>query len=235
MDKKVLTAEQKRSEQDLIIVLIITLAVLAAYMAFSSRIDSLFKNRDISLVLRTLFMALFQFGTAGLGISLVSIIRKEKFSSSGLRKENAIKAVLLSILAVVPYLVFRAATNSLTSYLPFQQVWATEEWLALGFPKSIPGIAIIAAAWGFFEGFNYAVINDKINKRWPVKNIFLRPGAIVCAVLCILIHGLVGVTPSAIAEGLTVFLIIYGMLVIKEYTHNAWGCVFIFLFFWNAI
>jgi hypothetical protein len=235
MDKKALTAEQRQSGRDLIIILIITIAVLSIYMVFNEGITALFINRTIPLTLRTLAMALFQFGTAGLGISVVSVLRKEKFSGFGLRRTNAVKAVLLSLPAIIQYLIFRAATNSLTGYMPFQSVWATKEWLALGFPKSLPGLAVIALAWGFFEGFNYAVISDKLNKRWPVKNIFFRPGAIVCAVMCLLIHGLIGITPSAIAEAAAVFFIIYGMLLVKEYTGNAWGCVFIFVFFWNAI
>ena len=36
-------------------------------------------------------------------------------------------------------------------------------------------------------------------------------------------------------KALTTFIIIYGMLIVKEKTKNAWGCIFIFLFFWNAI
>jgi hypothetical protein len=235
MDKKSLTAEQRRSGQDLLIILAVTFAVLSVYMIFNESITAFFVDREKSLALRTLVMALFQFGTAGLGISLVTVLRKEKFSGFGLKKANAVKAVLLTLPAVVPYLIFRAATNSLNGYLPFRSVWAAKEWLALGFPKSMFGMAVIALAWGFFEGFNYAVINDKINKRWPVKNIFLRPGAIVCAVMCLLIHGLIGITPSAIAEAVTVFLIIYEMLLVKEYTGSAWGCVFLFVFFWNAI
>lgn len=34
-----------------------------------------------------------------------------------------------------------------------------------GFPINILGMRLILIVWGFFEGFNYAVIADKINKR----------------------------------------------------------------------
>ncbi|WMC91386.1 hypothetical protein [Kineothrix sp. MB12-C1] len=53
-------------------------------------------------------------------------------------------------------------------------------------------------------------------------------------VLCIIIHGAIGVTAEGIIEMLTIFMIVYGMLMVKEYTGNAWGCVFIFVFLWNA-
>lgn len=59
-------------------------------------------------------------------------------------------------------------------------------------------------------------------------------GAIFSSLLCILIHGLVGVTVSDVLETISVFIIIYGMLMVKNITGNAWGCVFIFIVFWNA-
>lgn len=52
--------------------------------------------------------------------------------------------------------------------------------------------------------------------------------------MCILIHGMIGVTMEGIIEMLTVFIAIYGMLVTKTVTGNAWGCVFLFVFLWNA-
>lgn len=120
--------------------------------------------------------------------------------------------------------------------MPFHTVFFTKVLLEAGFPTSIIlGISIIALVWGFFEGFNYVVISDKINQRYPSKNIWLNWGAISSGIFCLLIDGMVVVTPSAIAEALAIFIIIYGMLVVKKYTGNAWGCVLIFMLFWNAI
>lgn len=131
-------------------------------------------------------------------------------------------------------MIFMLSTGQITSYLPFQSVWTTREVLSSGFPINVIGMLITAIAWGFFEGFNYVVISDKINRRYPSKNRWLNWGAIACAVLCILIHGAIGVTAEGIIEMVTIFLIVYGMVMVKEYTGNAWGCVFIFTFFWNA-
>jgi hypothetical protein len=110
----------------------------------------------------------------------------------------------------------------------------TKDILSSGFPVNVVGMLIIAVAWGFFEGFNYVVISEKINARFPPKNMWLNWGAIICGVMCILIHGMIGVTIENIIEMVTFFIVIYGMLVVKEQTGNAWGSVFVFIFLWNA-
>jgi len=110
----------------------------------------------------------------------------------------------------------------------------TSELLGSNFVVGATGYFIIAVTWGFFEGFNYVVICEKINKLLPVKHGWLNWGAIICGVMCILIHGMIGVTPESIIEMLTVFVAIYGMLVTRTVTGNAWGCVFVFVFLWNA-
>ena len=180
-------------------------------------------------------VAVFQFGTAGLGITIVSLLRKESFVKHGLTSANLPKAVILSALATLPHLAYRVSAGTLTGYMPFRQVRFTNEILASGFPVNVIGMAVVATAWGFFEGLNYAFISDKIHKLYLPKGVWLNWGAIACGVFCLLIHGLVGVTPDALMEAVTVFAIIYGMLVVKEQTGNAWGTVFVFLFFWNAI
>ena len=45
----------------------------------------------------------------------------------------------------------------------------------------------------------------------------------------------IGFDLYTIFEALTTFILIYGMLVVKENTNNAWGCILIFLLYWNAI
>ena len=84
------------------------------------------------------------------------------------------------------------------------------------------------------EGFNYVVICDKINRRYSCKNQWLDYGAITCAVVGVLFHPL-SISFWGIVEMLTTFLAIYGMLIVKKKTGNAWGCVFAFCFIWNAL
>lgn len=229
-----LSAKQKRLDVDLWIIIIASLVVLGLYMTLQSQVSQVVQDNNINVLLRVLLAAVFQFGLAGLGISIVSIFRKESFRSYGLRKKGLLLSVLLCSLCFVPYIIFVVVTENAAGYLPFQSVTTTNEILAGGFPTNVIGMIITAVVWGFFEGFNYVIISDKINKRYPSNNKWLNWGAISCAILCILIHGAIGVTAEGIIEMIAIMIIIYGMLMVRQFTGNAWGCVFIFIFLWNA-
>lgn len=231
---KILTMEQKKANIDLWIIVLIVFVVLGVYIGFNSYIVEFSYNKDISILLRTFAIAFIQYGVAGLGITIVCIIRKESFLSFGLHRKNLLITILLSVAMFLPNIVFYIITGEANSYMPFQQVWLTREILESGLLIRIIGMGIIATAWGFFEGFNYVIITDKINTRYPSKNKWLDAGAITCAVMCILIHGAIGVTPKDFIEMLTVLFIIYGILMVRKFTGNAWGCVFVFVFLWNA-
>lgn len=234
MAKKELTVEQRKLDVDLWIIALISFAVLGIYMILQNQFVEVVKDSSINILLRVILGAAFQFGLAGLGIAVVMIFRKENILDYGLNKKRAVLSVLLCSLCFVPYIGFMLSTGQITSYLPFQSVWTTQDVLSSRFPINVIGMLITALAWGFFESFNYVLISDKINRRYPSKNRLLNWGAISCAVLCILIHGAIGVTAEGIIEMLTVFIIVYGMLMVKEFTGNAWGCVFIFVLLWNA-
>jgi hypothetical protein len=234
MAKKQKTELQKKTELDLYIILIATFLILGTYMGLQNEFNTFTDNTQIHILLRVALMAFMQFGVAGLGISIVCIIRKESFQSHGLQGKGALLSIVYSVLAFLPYILFSLATGQFKSYLPFQSVWMTREVLASGFPINAVGIALIATAWGFFEGFNYVVICNKINLILPSKRKWLNWGAIICGIMCLVIHGMIGVTPAAILEAVTVFTIIYGMLMAKEFTGSAWGCVLVFIFLWNA-
>jgi hypothetical protein len=231
---KKLTIEQRKLELDLWAIALTSFAVLGIYMAFQDQIVTIIRDSSTNILLRVLFGAAFQFGLAGLGITIVSILRKENLLAYGLNKKSMLLSVVLCSLCFVPYFVFILLTQRITSYLPFQSVWTTQDALSGGFPANVIGMLITAGAWGFFEGFNYVVISEKINRRYPSTNKWLNWGALSCAVLCLLIHGAIGVTAEGIVEMVTIFIIIYGMLMVKEFTGNAWGCVFVFIFLWNA-
>lgn len=234
MKENKLTFEQKRIDKDLYIILASALIILGLYTVFQNKIMIFVNDITTHILLRTFVSTLFQFGTAGLGITLVAVLRKENFFTYGLKKKGAFLSILFSTLCFLPHLIFLFATDQVIYYLPFQSVWVTREVLESSFPVNIIGLVLVTAAWGFFEGFNYVFICDKINKRYPNKNRWFNHGAIICAIMCVLIHGMIGVTPRNIIEMITVLIIIYGMLMVKEITENAWGCVFIFVFFWNA-
>lgn len=234
MDKIKLDENQKRLDIDLWIIMIVSFIILGIFIVFQKEIYGIIKNDEFPILSRVLLLAFFQYGLAGFGITIVSILRKEHFISYGLKMKGMFLSILFCVLCFIPNIIFSYTLGQSNSYLPFQTVLTTKEVLASDFPINVIGMLITATVWGFFEGFNYVVISEKINRRYPTNYRFLNWGAIFCSVMCILIHGAVGVSFEGIIEMISIFIIIYGMLLAKEFTSNAWGCVFIFVFLWNA-
>lgn len=234
MAKIMLNEKQKELDIDLWIITIVSFVSLGIFIIFQKEIYGIVKNEELPILSRVLLVAIFQYGLAGFGITIVSIFRKEHFLSYGLKTEGMFLSILLCVLCFIPNIIFSYTLGQSNGYLPFQTVLTTKEVLASDFPINVIGMLITATAWGFFEGFNYIVISEKINRRYPTNSKWLNWGAIFCAIMCILIHGAIGVTFEGIIEMITVLIIIYGMLMVKEFTGNAWGCVFIFIFLWNA-
>lgn len=234
MTKPELTARQRRLDADLWIILLVTAGVFGAYAALRGPIAGWIRNTETPVLLRVLLAAAIQFGIAGLGMTIVTSLRRERFADFGLRARGTPLSIALCACCFAPNVIFTLVTAKGLTYLPFGSVWTTREVLSSAFPVNAAGMLITAAAWGFFEGFNYVVISEKINERYPVKSKWLNVGALVCAVLCVLIHGALGVTAEGVLETLTILIIVYGMLMVKQFTGNAWGCVFAFVFLWNA-
>lgn len=225
---------QKKLDIDLWIIMIVSFISLGMFIVFQKEVYGIVKNEELPILSRVLLVAFFQYGVAGLGISIVSIFRKESFLSYGLKVKGMSLSILFAVLCFVPNIIFLYRFGEINSYLPFQSVVTTKEVLASHFPINVIGMLITATAWGFFEGFNYVVISEKLNRRYPTNYEWLNWGAVFCAIMCILIHGAIGVTFEGILEMITILIIIYGMLMVKEFTGNAWGCIFVFVFLWNA-
>ena len=233
MAKQQLSAEQKRLDTDIWIIALVTLGVFLFYVTAGKQLMSFVVNSNISVVPRLLLNAGVQFGVAGLGITIVCILRKEKFTHFGLIRKNVFKAIIWTIICFVPSILYVFLSGQFNGYQPFS-ILITDDVIASGIPFSIIGMALIIVVWGFFEGFNYAVICEKINSRYPSKKKWLDYGAITCAIICILFH-LFSTSFWGIVEIITTFIAIYGMLMVRKQTGNAWGCVFAFCFIWNAI
>ena len=88
MAQEELSLEQKKVDTDLWINAIVSLSFFGIYALFQKQLISIFYDTDISILLRTLFAATFQFGIAGLGITIVCILRKESFKSSALTQST---------------------------------------------------------------------------------------------------------------------------------------------------
>ena len=233
MKKQQLSVEEKRLDTELWIILLVTLGVFFFYAAMDNQIIDFIKDDRISIIPRLLLNAVVQFGVAGLGITIVCILRKEKFTHFGLTRKNIFKAILGTTICFIPSICYTFLSGQFTGYQPFS-IQITDDVIASGTPFSIIGMALIIIVWGFFEGFNYAVICEKINRRYPSKNQWLDYGAITCALICIVFHPF-STSFWGIVEVITTFIAIYGMLIVKKKTGNAWGCVFAFCFIWNAI
>lgn len=234
MMKKKLTLEQKHADTDIWVIVLVMVIFMSFYFAIRGRFEKIMEDASISVLLRVLSGAFFQFGIAGLGISIVMLYRRQPICFFGLRRKNAGRSILFCTMCFLPLFIHLATTKQITTYLPFGSVWTTKEIITSGFPTNILGMLITWIAWGFFEGFNYVVISEKVNTRYPSKNRYLNWGAISCAVMCVVIHGIIGVTPGEIVEMASTMFLIYGMLVVKELTGNAWGIIIVFTFLWNA-
>ena len=233
MTKQSLTTEQKRLDTDIWIISLVTFGVFIVYSIIGSQLMNFVKNSDISVIPRLLLNASVQFGVAGLGITIVCILRKEKFTQYGLTKKNIGKTIVGTVICFLPSVCYIIASGQFNGYQPFN-ILITGDVIASDIPISILGMALIVVVWGFFEGFNYAVICEKINRRYPSNNEWLDYGAITCAIICILFHPF-SISFWGIIEIITTFVSIYGMLIVKKKTENAWGCVFAFCFIWNAL
>ena len=233
--KQGLSSQQKEADQDLNILALFTFLPLIGFLAFQEPIISFSRNPDHSLWMRLFVLALCQFSIAGLGASVILIYRKEGLQKYGLVGKEIFPTLLQTALIALPLLIFLIASGQMHSYLPFQSILLTKEVLSSPFPTNFVGYLLISLIWGFWEGFNYVVIVQKINLRYPhyVKGVW-NLGAFVCALICLLIHGMIGFDSLSLLQEGTVFILIYGMLLVQRRTGNAWGCILIFVLLWNA-
>ena len=233
--KQGLSSQQKEADQDLNILALFTFLPLIGFLAFQEPIISFSRNPDHSLWMRLFVLALCQFSIAGLGASVILIYRKEGLQKYGLVGKEIFPTLLQTALIALPLLIFLIASGQVHSYLPFQSILLTKEVLSSPFPTNFVGYLLISLIWGFWEGFNYVVIVQKINLRYPqyVKGVW-NLGAFVCALICLLIHGMIGFDSLSLLQEGTVFILIYGMLLVQRRTGNAWGCILIFVLLWNA-
>ena len=233
--KKELSETAKKADKDLNIILISMAIPLVLFIVFGNAIMEFCKDISINIWARFIPLMLIQFGLAGFGCVIIMLYRKEHFWDYGLIKPRFLQTAVMSAVVCIPAFIFMLVNNEIDSYLPLQGCLHTREFLSCTFPVNALGYALTTLVWGFFEGFNYVVISQKINDRYHGGSKYINYGAIACGIICILIHGMIGIDLYTIFEALTTFILIYGMLMIKEKTGNAWGCILIFILFWNAI
>lgn len=221
------------AKKDITIILTASLVSAALYILLEGRIMDYGRNLSSPFFLRFLPVLFIQFGMSGLGVAIVWIKNKENIRQYGLKRKNAPLSIMGCLFVSVPTLLFLYLTSDLHPFLPFQGMFLTREALALPLPLNLLIYLLIAAVWGFGEGLFYVVLADKINRLYKPRKVF-NAGALVCAVIAILIHGMVGFNARTILEAIVTFILMYGSLLIREKTDNAWGNILIFFLVWNA-
>jgi len=222
---------------DLLVIMLISGVALAGYIICTQVVFPGFENNEsINIFWRILLVGfLAQFGLAGMGISVVCLYRKDSFFNHGLQKKNLFISIVFSLLCCVPDLIYSLVTKTIYGWFPFIGVNFTGKLFDESILIAVFSYILIAVFWGFFEGFNYVVMADKLNELLPSKYKYLDWGALIMAMFCIIVHGSVGVTPSDLLEMFTTMFLIYGMLIVRKVTGNAWGCVIVFFVYWNAM
>ena len=230
--KHELTTEQKKLDANLWIIALASMLVYSLYAVIGGNLSSFFKDSSISVWPRLFVSAAMEYGIAGLGITLVCLLRRESFASYGLKKENALKAIAGAVISFLPLIILKFVSGQFEGYEPLS-VMVTPDLHKAGIISTIIGTLIIGLVWGFFEGFNYAVIAEIVSRRHPSESKFFDWGVLVAAIMGILFHP-IHFDALGIIDFIVTFIALYGMLIVRKRTGNSWGCVFAFIFIWNA-
>lgn len=219
---------KSRAKKDIAIIMSISLLFTAVYLIGGDAIMNYGRNLSNPLLLRFIPVLFIQFGMSCLGILIVLIRNKETLSDHGLVKRNVLFSVIGCLAVSIPTVIFLGLSDNIHGFLPFQGMFLTDDILKYAFPLNILGYLVIALVWGLGEGLFYVVLADKINTlKKPAK--LRNPGAFFCAMIAIAIHGMIGY------DMIPTFILMYGSLVIREKTGNAWGNILIFFVIWNAL
>ena len=108
-----LTEKQKKLDTDNWIIALVTGGIFMVYALMGNQFMKYITDNNQPIILRLLLSAVIQFGIAGLGISIVCLLRKERFSLFGLTKQNTVKSILGAVISFIPYLCTSFVTKIL--------------------------------------------------------------------------------------------------------------------------
>lgn len=232
------TAKDMKKEEDVKkdIAIIMTVSFVSAvfYLALEGPIMDFGRDASHPLFLRFLPVWLIQFGMSCLGVLIVLVKNREDLAAYGLVQRHVWQSLAGCLLVSLPTVAFLYATKGIGRFLPFQGMFLTKEILYTPVPYCLIGYLVIAMTWGFGEGLFYVVLSKKIDLLYRPRKL-LDPGALICAVIAVAIHGMIGFDLTTLLEALTTFILMYGSLVIRQKTENAWGNIIIFFVIWNAL
>ncbi len=224
----------KNAKKDITVILSISIISAALYLTLEGTIMDYGRDLSHPLFLRFLPVLLIQFGMSCLGVLIVLLKNKERLPAYGLVWKHIWQSLIGCLLVSIPTVAFLFVTNDVHGFLPFQGMFLTKEILGAPLPFNVTGYLVIALTWGFGEGLFYIVLADKINLLCRAHR-FFNVGAFICAVIAIAIHGMIGFDLVTLLEAFATFILMYGSLVIRQRTGNAWGNILIFFVVWNAL
>lgn len=232
--KRKMNESLNSAKKDIAIILSISFVSAILYITLGEVIMDYGHDISHSLLFRFLPVFLIQFGMSCLGVIIVLLKNKETLSKHGLVRKNILQSLIGCLIVSIPTVAFLFVTNDIHGFLPFQGMFLTNDILRAPIPFNVIGYLMIALTWGLGEGLFYVVLADKINFIYNPKKLW-NVGAFICAIISIAIHGMIGLDLVALFEALATFILMYGSLVIRQRTGNAWGNILIFFIIWNAL
>ena len=212
---------------DLLAITLVTAAAIVAYGVFKNDLKSFTGFGAIAAY------AAMEFSVAGLGPVVVMILRRERFSTYGFTKNNLSLSLAVGLISIFLFILLVYLTAGTVQWQPLRRISVTATALALPLPLNILGLVLIAAAWGFFEGFTLIVASKKINALVATNNPWLKPGPILIIVVNLIVHALTDHTIDA--TWIVAALVTYAVVLIPETTRNSWGGALLFFGIWNAV
>lgn len=225
---------KQKIKRDLVVIFLASLVPMIIYLVFEQSWRAFNQNGSINFWYKFVLQSLIAYCLAGLGFTIVMLWRKEGFSSYGLVKKNTISSILMSILVFLPHLVFLVITKGFHGYAPMSGAIIYDSIMDRPFLQRFFCMIVVFLIWGFCEGFTYVFVSQKINSLLSKQNRFLNVGAVIGGIICVMMHGGIALNVVSLFDALTMFIFVYGILTVKDINKNAWGCIFAFLFLWNA-
>ncbi|MCR0206523.1 hypothetical protein MKC66_17560 [[Clostridium] innocuum] len=225
---------EKRTKKDIVIIMICSALFAALYIIFENSIMEYGKNAEISIWLRFLPVFAIQFGMSCLGIIIVFIKNHESLSTYGVVKKHSILSIIGCLVCAIPTVLFLFWNKELHGFFPFQGMFLTNDILQTPIPQNIILYLLVMLVWGFGESLIYVILSQKVNSLKKPKGL-LNVGALLSALIAILIHGMLGFDMATILEAMATFILMYGSIVVKEKTKNSIGNILIFFVIWNAL
>jgi len=135
--KEIQKCSKERKKQliiDLCVIAAVSFVILGVLAFLGNSMNGFAYDSSINIAIRVAIIGICaQFGILGLGITIVCLVRKEKFTQFGLTTKNLIPALLLSIGCCVPDFIYRLYRGSVHAWCPFWDVNTTPEVITLSF------------------------------------------------------------------------------------------------------